>query len=81
MKLAIISQGLFYKESEDVWYVYHIIGICIASGLNQGNPKLQLDKLPLFCKGKFSLGDGRLQSQDELHKYQFNCFQFFGVTG
>lgn len=60
--------------------MYHIIGICIASGLNWGNPRLQLDKLPLFYKGKFSLGDGRLQSQNELCKYQFNYFQLFGDT-
>lgn len=75
MTITIISQGLFYREFKDVWYVYHIIGICIASGLNQCNPRLQLHKLPLSYKGKFSLGDGRLQSHDELHKSQFNYFQ------
>lgn len=47
MIITIISQGLFYREFKDVWYVYHIIGICIASGLNQCNQRLQLHKLPL----------------------------------
>lgn len=75
MTITIISQGLFYREFKDVWCVYHIIGICIASGLNQCNPRLQLHKLPLSYKGKFSLGDGRLQSHDELYKSQFNYFQ------
>lgn len=75
MIITIISQGLFYREFKDVWYVYHIIGICIASGLNQCNPRLQLHKLSLSYKGKFSLGDGRLQSRDELHKYLFNYFE------
>lgn len=55
--------------------MYHIIGICIASGLNQCNPRLQLHKLPLSCQGKFSLGDSKLQSHDELHKKLFNYFQ------
>lgn len=75
MIITIISQELFYREFKDVWYVYHIIGICIASGLNQCNPRLQLHKLPLSCKGKFALGDGRLQSHDELHRYLFNYFK------
>lgn len=51
--ITIISQGLFYREFKDVCYVYHIIGICIASGLNQCNPNCSYINFPSPVRESF----------------------------